>query len=213
MVWKSQKQSFFDYFDAHAKEIKSAAESLNQLFSENSASEELAKKIKANEHAADAITHAVATKLNRESMPIMDAEDITRLTNALDDVIDFMDDSTEAFVEIYELKETTPFAKRFADVILRAAIMLAETCPLLRKAGHNAVQIRKNCIELHRLENEGDDIKKEALKILFSMLKKSEISIATYLAWEEIYRTLEIITDKAEDCANIFEQIANKYSY
>ena len=46
MLWKKEKQSFFDYFDAHVKEIKQAAMLLNQLFSENSDAPEISKKIK-----------------------------------------------------------------------------------------------------------------------------------------------------------------------
>ena len=146
-------------------------------------------------------------------MPVLDPEDITRLINTMDDAMDFMDDSAEAYVEIYELEETTPFAKKFADVILRASEILETTTPMLRNVSKHTEKIRQNCVELHRLENEGDNIKKEALKTLFSMLKKSAITAATYLAWEEIYRNLEIVTDKTEDCANIFEQFINKYSY
>ena len=67
----------------------------------------------------------------------------------------------------------------------------------------NAAAIRKQCIEVNRLENEADSIRRNALAHLFKH-EKNPIQI---MMWKEIYENLETATDRCEDVANIIEGV------
>ncbi len=142
----------------------------------------------------------------------IDREDILAFTKTLDDVIDGIHHASQAFSRIYELTETLPHAQRLADLIFQECKNVVQVCKLLRKPSVNLSAISQLCVEIHRLENEADDCYVQAKQHLFKELQYESVLVTSYLAWTEIYAILEHITDKAEDCANIAEQIAIKYA-
>lgn len=212
MFWQRSEKSFFDYFEEHSCEILKAAELLQNLFS-NGHPAEYAKQIKECEHRADAIIRQIIKQINTSGfiLPI-DREDIFSFSRSLDDVLDHINQSSEAYAEIYMLKEATPFAHHFAQIIFKGTSILKPTCEMIRKPSQHASQILQHCLEIHRLENEGDVARKESLRWLFSKLEKNEIALSNYMAWSDLYGTLEIVTDKIEDCADLAEQMVLKYS-
>jgi uncharacterized protein Yka (UPF0111/DUF47 family) len=66
----------------------------------------------------------------------------------------------------------------------------------------------KACIQVKKLEEEGDATYAEWLGRLFDE-EKDPIAL---VKWKEIYDTLEKTLDQAEDVANILESIAIKHS-
>jgi uncharacterized protein Yka (UPF0111/DUF47 family) len=209
MWWSRKKISFFDYFEQHSQEIRKAGITLKQLFEGTISTKEAYQKVKEYEHAADSIAHEVIKQLCVANfIPPLDHQDILGFIHALDDVIDFIEDTVEAFVEIFELKASTPFAQKFADEIIKGIALLVSLCPLLRSPARHSDAIQTICSKIHQLESVGDQLKKEALQGLFREYTGSKLDVA----WERIYCSLEIITDKIQDCANISEQILMKYS-
>jgi len=67
-------------------------------------------------------------------------------------------------------------------------------------------ELEKYWIEIHRLENEGDRIARNAIASLFEK-EKNPIEL---IKWKEIYTLLETTIDKCEDVANIIERIVVK---
>lgn len=209
MWWGSNKVSFFDAFELHSQEVQKAALALQGLFEGSLPGAEASLIVKEHEHQADKITHEVITQLCKANfIPAIDHQDIFHFINALDDVIDHIDDCVEAFVEIYQLNAATPFAKRLAEQIAKGAGRLVCLCPLLRHPSKHADQIREICIRIHEIESEGDLIRKEALKDLYTHYSASKSDVA----WDRLYQYLETVTDKIEDCANTADQILMKYS-
>ena len=64
-------------------------------------------------------------------------------------------------------------------------------------------------LEVHRIENSGDQIGREALGALFS---DDSASAATIIKWKEVYDLLEAVLDKCENVANVLEGISIKNS-
>ena len=62
--------------------------------------------------------------------------------------------------------------------------------------------------EIHRLENEGDDIYHAAIAELFH----DSPDPLTVLKWKEIYEKLEAAVDRCENVANIIESVMIKHS-
>lgn len=213
MFWKKSQKSFFDYFEEHAAEITKSSALLQELFLGKNNPFEISKQIKAAEHTADNIIYQVIKQMNANGfiLPI-DREDIFSFTRALDDVIDQIKDCAEAYAEIYTLQEATQHAHRFAEIIQEGTRLLNPICKDIRNPSQHGAEILHYCAEIRRLENEGDAIKKESLHWIFERLKKNEISQADFTAWNDLYRSLELITDKVEDCADIAEQMVLKYS-
>ncbi|OGZ97296.1 MAG: hypothetical protein A2676_01770 [Candidatus Sungbacteria bacterium RIFCSPHIGHO2_01_FULL_51_22] len=223
MVWPWQKRqpSFFELFESHANIVHAAADLLKRLLDAAASGEPasgahlisaIPASIKEKEHEADVITHVVMRRINTEFITPIDKEDIRALTQALDDVVDYIYKASKAFATVYELQVSTPEAQRLSATILDGTKALVQICRLLKHPRKNADAIRELCIEIHRLENMGDEIKEEARRGIFGRLGAQTIDLPLYLAWADIYNLLEIVTDKAEDCANVADQILMKHS-
>jgi uncharacterized protein Yka (UPF0111/DUF47 family) len=125
------------------------------------------------------------------------------MAGALDDIVDLIDDSARAMV-IFNVRESTTHAREFADVILRMAVQLHEAISALERPA----DISPRLVELHRLENEGDDIYHAAIAELF----RDATDPLTVIKWKEIYEKLESAVDRCESVANIIESIIIKHA-
>ena len=68
--------------------------------------------------------------------------------------------------------------------------------------------ITQRLVEIHRLENEGDDIYHAAIAELFH----DPPDPLTVLKWKEIYEKLEAAVDRCENVANIIESVIIKHT-
>ena len=159
--------------------------------------------IKTIEHQCDDLTHSISTKLNKSFITPFDREDIYQLSGALDDVVDLIDDAARAMV-MYDVHESTLYARKFADVIQRMAVQLHEVVSMLAKP--NGISPR--LVELHRLENEGDEIYHAAVADLFHKATDP----LTVIKWKDIYEKLEAAVDRCENVANIIESVIIKHN-
>ena len=125
------------------------------------------------------------------------------LSSALDDVVDLMDDVARAML-MFGLHESTPYARRFADVLRRMAEQLNDLVPMLEKPDG----IGPRLVEMHRLENEGDDLYHAAISELFG----GSPDPLHALKWKEIYEKLEAAVDRCEHVANIVESVVLKHA-
>ena len=199
-------EKFFDLFTAVATYTVEAARLQQDLLrTDPNRRGVIVDQIKRLEHQADQVTHELVTKLNTSFITPLDREDIHLLASRLDDVLDRIDGAARR-TAIFRAESAPQGANVLADVIVRATEQLLVAVQVLEK-GKSGVVI-KACIEVKRLEEEGDSAYAEWLGRLFDQ-EKDPIAL---IKWKEIYDTLEKTLDQAEDVANILESIAIKHS-
>lgn len=199
-------ERFFELFTSVATLTAEAAKILLELFkSPPEKRTYLVESIKKLEHQADGITHELVTRLDRSFITPLDREDIHFLASRLDNVIDQIDGSARR-TAIFRTESAPQGAIILADVIARATEQVLAAVKVLEK-GKTPVVIQA-CVEVKKLEEEGDAVYTEWLGRLFDE-EKDPIAL---IKWKEIYDTLEATLDQAEDVANILESIAIKHS-
>lgn len=199
-----REDSYFIFFSQISAKIMEAADLLVEMMKAPHAEfEAYAKKIKNVEHACDEITHSITTKLNKSFITPFDREDIYTLAVALDDIIDYVDAAARAML-MYDIKEATDHARRFAIVIQSLSREIDEMVAVL----HKPQNINEHIVEIHKLENEADDIYFQAIGGLFH----NETDPLTLIKWKELYELLEYATDRCESVANISESIILKHT-
>lgn len=199
-----KEEQYFALFSQMTSYIYDAARALVEMIGDpNGNYEEHARRIKAIEHECDDLTHTVSTRLNKSFITPFDREDIYLMSSALDDIVDLIDDVARTLV-MYNVSETTPHARRFADVIQRMAVELHEIVKTLERP--NGITAR--LVELHRLENEGDDIYHTAVAELF----RNQSDPLNIIKWKDIYEKLESAIDRCENVANIIESVIIKHT-
>ena len=195
--------SFYDHFTAAANNLVEGADLLGEMFAEGADRSMLAKKLRDVEHASDEVTHAVMRQLNSTFVTPFDREDIYRLANRLDDVMDFIEAAADLIV-LYELVELPAENLRVVEVIKKAARMTADAMPRLR----GMKDLEEYWIEVNRLENEADQIYRRTVARLFN----GEYDALTALKLKDVAEELEAAADALEDVADAVETIAVKES-
>ena len=84
---------FFDLFEAAGENMVLAANRLIDLLENFEQVEAKAQAIKDIEHESDGITHEIINELRRTFIPPLDGDDIVALAEALDDVVDYIEDA------------------------------------------------------------------------------------------------------------------------
>ncbi len=196
-----QEVGYFDFFEQHGALCLKACEELNAMLSGDGEMGERAARIKELEREADAVTRACMDALHHTFITPIDRSDIHKLIQRLDDVVDSVE-STASRMMLYEVTEKPAAARALTEVLVRAAGEIVLALPGLRNM-KNADSIKQHCIALFELENEGDNIMRNALASLF----REEKDPIALIKWKELYERLEKSTDRCEAVASIIQSI------
>lgn len=203
---RKPNDDFFGRFEEAAQNNVEAATLLDRLCHDFSSAEAIVGQLHDREHRGDEITHAIYKALNRVFIPPLDREDIIAITSALDDVMDFIHEAADAMC-VYNIKEPTPIAVSLAAVIVACTRSVATQLPKLRQR-RTMREIDVGVVELHGLENQADRLLREGVMELFHP-PQDPIHV---IAWSRIYETMEQVTDKCEDIADVLRGLAIKHA-
>jgi uncharacterized protein Yka (UPF0111/DUF47 family) len=154
------------------------------------------------EHICDDVTHEIYNLTNRTFSAPMEQEDILMLAHSLDEVVDLAEEVADK-LELYGIVKVTDSAKEFGESLAKAGIELAKAVALLED--FNGIgEVLKN---VHRIENEGDQITRVALQRLFADTHQAP---ADLIKWKDLYALLESTLDECESVAEIMETISIK---
>jgi uncharacterized protein len=196
-----KENSFFDFFEAHAALTVEGTKEFLSLATSGANIDAKARRIKEIEHETDVITHRCVEALHKTFITPIERDDIYRLITKMDDIMDFVEAASERLA-LYEITTMTVDVKDLADTLYRAAQQVQVACKGLRNLKHPEALL-KTCVDINRLENEGDAILRRAVARLF----KEERDAIVVIKWKEIYENLENATDRCEDVANIIEGV------
>ncbi|HKG18890.1 MAG TPA: DUF47 family protein [Candidatus Limnocylindrales bacterium] len=198
-----REERFFDMFIEDAANVLAGARQLEAMLRTYDEPETRAAEIRATEHRGDEISHHIGHRLEATFVTPFDREEIYALISGLDDVLDFIEETADTFV-LYHVTAPTATAVEQASIIVKQAELLHDALAHLK--GFKGLD--KYWIEVHRLENEGDRIVRQAIAKLF----EDETDPITVVKWKDIYGLLEATIDMAEDVANIIERITIKHA-
>ena len=201
-----KEDRFFTLFKQHANMVVEGIDLFELFFKDYSKRDELAARIKKVENNADDIAHEIYDLLNRVFVTPFDREDIRALTNHMDDIIDMVEKAGTR-MEIYDILSPPDAARELAQVLKNAFSKLGEAIGLLSDLKQKE-KILKICVDVNQIENQGDIVLRQALKILF----ENPSDPFQLMKEKEIYELLEDAIDRCEDLANVIETILIKYA-
>jgi uncharacterized protein len=198
-----KRNVFFAQFTQHAENALEAAKALETLLTDFTDVERKVRDIHAIEHYGDKLNHEIVRHLNETFVTPLDREDIVGLGTKIDDITDVCYDVSE-LVQLFKVKRVRPAAIRQAKVLVTAA---REVLVMLHSL-EGLKGLESHWIKIHTLENEGDQIWREAVGELFAGTDDA-IEI---VKWKDIHSLVEVAIDRCEDVANIVETIVVKHS-
>jgi predicted phosphate transport protein (TIGR00153 family) len=192
---------FFDLFNEHATQIVDAGKEMAALMADFSDFELHAAAIDRIEKEGDHTTHRTIDMLRRTFITPLDREDIHRLSTAMDDILDLLQDCAQT-ISLYDVRHATPEAKRLAEICMGCCAKVSEGVSMLDNMDH-AQRILAVCTDIDRLESEADHVMRAAMAKLF----RDEPDVRQLIKLRAIYEIMESVTDRCEDVANIIEGI------
>jgi uncharacterized protein len=194
-------REFFNLFERAGANIERAAMLLDEMLRSFPDGQQLAREILICEQDGDVITHEVVRRLNQTFVTPIDREDILELASSLDDIVDYIEEVAD-YLGLYHVEAPMVQAQRQASVLFAAAHQIGLALPLIRRFE----DISAHTVEIHRLENEGDRIVREAIASLF----ETGIDPIVVIRWKDIFERLEAAIDATEKTADILEGIVIK---
>jgi predicted phosphate transport protein (TIGR00153 family) len=200
-LFAPKERGFFDLFDEAGANILRATELLERMLQQWPDHGELARDVVVCEQEGDRITHDIVQRLNATFVTPIDREDIYALASALDDIVDFIEETSD-FLSLYHIEASMDKATEMARILHQSARAIAGAIPRLR----TFKDIHHYTVEVNRLENDGDRVLREALASLF----ERGIDPMLVIRWKDIFERLEDGIDATESVANILEGIVIK---
>ncbi len=200
--------NFFEMFNEHGRLIAQGARSFMGLvenYTDATLREKFAAEVDSAERAADKITAEVSRQLHKTFITPIDREQIHGLINALDDVLDLLQDSAET-LSLYDVRELTEDVVRLGDLSHKCCERVQHAVSLLPRISEAAVAeaALKTCEEIDRLESDADRVMRSAISRLF---RDERVDTRELIKLKAVYEHLESITDRCEDVANLIEGI------
>jgi predicted phosphate transport protein (TIGR00153 family) len=192
---------FFDLFNQAGQNALRSARLLKDMLEQWPDDRGLAREILLAEQEGDRITHDIIRRLNSTFVTPIDGEDIYGLATQLDDVVDYIEETAD-FMGLYRIEAPMQQSLEMAEVLVGSCEQLALALEALR--GFKGLE--KYWIEIHRLENDGDRLYRDAVASLFA----NGIDPMVVIRWRDIFLRLERAVDATETAAHTLEGIVIK---
>jgi predicted phosphate transport protein (TIGR00153 family) len=201
---RANDKEIVDALEQQSANLLKATSALVEMVSNFDNISERKTRIRELEHEGDKITHNLYLILDKTFVTPLDREDISKLTGAVDEILDYTDGTAERFV-LFKIKQPTSYMIELSKILLSASQEVHQLMMRLRKF-KNSVDLIEHCRNIGKYEHEADTIYRTAIAELFETTNPIEI-----IKLKEIYETLEGALDRCADVADVFEDIALKY--
>jgi|WetSurMetagenome_2_1015567.scaffolds.fasta_scaffold03575_8 uncharacterized protein len=200
-----QEKKFFDMLVEQSANVMEGVKHLNSMMSDFTDLEQKALDLNRLENKGDGMVHNIHDELNRTFITPIDREDIVALTSSLDDILDCVDDVADKIV-MFKITEPT---RSMIELVrnLNMAMEEVDTAVHTLKGHKNPKNTKACCVEINRLEHEGDVLYRKAIANLFDTEDAKDI-----IKLKDLYTNIENAADKCEDVADVINGILIKYA-
>ena len=187
---------FFDLFESAIANAERSAQLLAQMLTDYPDQADLVREILICEQEGDRITQAIIRQLGDGSRPPLSRPAIHKLSTTIDDVVDHIEQIADSF-GLYKIEATMDPSLERAQVLVDSTRQLTIAVGALR----SGESMKEAIIEVHRLENEGDRLSREAIASLFA----GGVDPMVVIRWKDIFEQMEHAIDACEDVAHTLE--------
>ena len=157
------------------------------------------------EHKGDRIAHEVEEMIARTFVTPIDREDLQKLSQELDDVLDLMNGAARACV-LYGVERPTLPMVGLMDKLVECTAVLKNALPHLRAHRYN--DLIEASREVRKLEKDGDTVFRSAISALF---KDGGVDAKQLLREREVLEHLENSIDYCQHVGSTLANLAIKH--
>ena len=196
-------ESFFPLFDQQAQIAADTAVVLQELMASLPVSAERAQAVVDAEKKADGVLRQVRERLESSIVTPFDPEDIQKLSNSLDDVLDEMREAGDSALQ-HNIGAPLPGV----DELLRILVQITAKNVEVVKGLRSLRGLQTLIDEIERLESEADGVYRKVMAELFS----GRHDALDILRWKDVVEAIEGAIDAVEDASDEVQSIVVKHN-
>lgn len=201
-----KEDKFYKLFAQSTEIITKSLKRLDGIMQQDSVSAEDAAQMHRFEHEADNITTQILERLNSTFITPLDREDIYKLAQVLDDIVDYSEGTVERMM-LYRTGKPSLGAQELVHLVGLAAEQIQTAFSCLGNIHLKKSKILAAAEEIYQLESAGDKVYRLEVARLFEH-EKDPIEI---IKWKEILEHLESMLDHCESIADLLKSVVLKY--
>ena len=190
---------FYDLFEGEAALVRETLAALCDSLVRSTSGHD---KLRDLEHRCDDVAREIYSLTNVTFSTPMDAEDILAFASGLDDIVDLAEEVSDK-IDLYKAAPIPDSAIRLGECLAAAGDQLEQAVKAIR----DGRPLQPILTEIHRLENEGDRITRDALSTLFDGGRRAAVDV---IKWKDLFDLLEETIDACESVAEIIETVSLK---
>ena len=198
---KTRDSVFFELLAEAGVNITRAAKLLENMFETWPEDTGAVRDILKAEQEGDRITQEIVRGLNLGQPRGLESADVYALATQLDDIVDDIEEAAD-FMGLFKIEAPMEQAHTLANILARSCEQVSAA--LTDLSGFR--DLERYWVEIHRLENEGDRVSRDAVASLFS----DGIDPMVVIRWKDIFAVLEEAIDACEHVAHTLEGIVIK---
>ncbi len=197
---RSVDSDLADLLDRVGQVVLRASRLMRDLLADFPERASLAQEIGECEQQGDLLTHDIIYRIrgSRRVKAPFEAGEGFALATALDDIVDHTE-QTAALLGLYGIEAPMERAVELADVLVQASEQVVEALRCLT----SGVDPASRLVEIHRLENIGDNLLRDGVASLFA----GGADPMVVIRWKDIFESLEAAIDACETVAHVIEGI------
>jgi predicted phosphate transport protein (TIGR00153 family) len=204
-----KNDDFFPMLNETAHLAVSASELLAKLFDndDHTDKDEIIKLIKEIEVQGDKVTNKIFKKLEKTFITPFDREDINKITEELEALIDHINYCSQK-VMLYSPEKMPESTKHISLLVNAEAVELCEAVKHLKTLKKNATPIKVKCKAIKKLEEEADV---EYQKGIISLISTNQNPVEI-IKLKEIIEELEETANSVYSTSKVLKMIVVKYA-
>ena len=204
-----QQNEFFELFRRSSQTLHEGARLLVDLLEHYQDVDRKTRRIRDIEQTGVEVTNGIVRALSRTFITPLDREDINDLAEALDDLLDRIEECARR-MRLYKVRRAPKLAQQMGHIILEQVEQIGTAISLVEQKAYGG-PLEDAVREVRRLENEADDVLGDAVAAVYDDVTDVPAMIAASRL-ESVYELLEDTTDAAERVAHVLQIISIKYS-
>jgi uncharacterized protein len=199
-----KEEHFFDYLENQALLAAKGATELAKFGAGTESVEVTQVAVQTLEHQGDAIVHELEEALAKTFVTPIDREDIQKLSDELDDILDLINSSARACA-LFGIAKATPAMATMMQTLVQCTKVVADAVPRIRK--HQYTKVLDESRQIRKLEKEGDAVYRETIAELF---RNPSVDAKQLIREREVLDSLERAVDHCDRVASTLANLAVK---
>lgn len=200
---KENSYNYFDEFENNAGYSLECAKMLQEVLKnyKNKDLQENLVKMHQIENKADEGKHSIVNYLSKDFLPPIEREDILELSQEIDTVTDLIEEVL-INIDLFNIAELRTETQEFIDLLVTCCEKEHDLFVKFKKI-KDADVIKKEIIELNRLEEQGDKLYIKSMRKLY----RDGTDTLDVIKWATIFNCFENCYDTCEHVADSIESI------